>query len=132
MNNRPIGAERTPALNEDKNMTLKEAINLAEDRINRVAKLELRPWNIEGCFIELSKQAGDLAKLIMTYEEYYALSPDQVTPQYKDRLKDEIGDELADLLYVIIRIAKHYDVDLLEAHVKARQKEDTFLTANGV
>lgn len=112
----------------EKNLTFKEVINLAKDRIYRMQKLEGKPWNAEGSFIELSKQVGDLAKIMMRYENYYYQEtwPDQKI------LKEDLSDELADLLYVLIRLADHYEVDLEEAHIKAREKEDAFLKSRGL
>ncbi len=112
----------------ENNLTFKEALNLAKDRIYRMQKLEGRPWNAEGSFIELSKQVGDLAKVMMRYENYYY----QETVPDKKMLQEDLSDELADLLYVIIRLADHYEIDLEEAHIKAREKEDIFLKSKGL
>ncbi|HRH30935.1 MAG TPA: hypothetical protein PK886_02635 [Candidatus Paceibacterota bacterium] len=112
----------------ENNLTFKEAIDLAKDRICRMQKLEGKPWNAEGSFIELSKQVGDLAKVIMRYENYYY----QETKSDKEVLKEEISDELADVLYVIIRLAHNYDINLEDAHIRAREKEDLFLKSKGL
>ncbi len=114
--------------NIDKKLSFQEVINLAQDRIHRMQKLEGKPWSAEGSFIELSKQVGDLAKVIMRYENYYY----QEKEPDKKVLKGELSDELADLLYVLIRLADHYEVDLEEAHIKAREKEDFFLKSKGL
>lgn len=111
----------------DKKLSFQEVIDLAKDRINRMKKLENKAWNFEGSFIELSKQVGDLAKIIMRYENYY-----HQDTQDKLLLKDDLGDELADLLYVIIRLSDHYQINLEEAYIKARDKEDIFLKSKGL
>ena len=112
----------------DKKLSFKEAIELAKDRIHRMQKLEGKPWNAEGSFIELGKQLGDLAKVIMRYESYYY----QENQPDKENLKNELADELADLLYIIIRLSDHYTIDLEKAHIDARNKEDLFLRSKGL
>jgi NTP pyrophosphatase (non-canonical NTP hydrolase) len=34
--------------------------------------------------------------------------------------KEIIGDELADILAMVIQLAEHYDIDLIDAHIKAQ------------
>ncbi len=115
----------------DKNSTFKEAVELTEGIIERFEKIEGRPWKAEGAFIELTKQVGELGRLLMVSEQYYFPDRDQLDHQYEST-KEKIGDELADIFYAIIRIARHYDIDLLEAHVNARRIEDEFLKSKGV
>ncbi len=106
-------------------MSFQEAIELAEGIIERFEKIEGKPWGAEGSLIELQKQVGELSKLIMTQEKYY----------FSDRYeagKEKIADELADVLYAIIRLAKHYEIDLEQAHIKARKAEDKFLKSKGI
>lgn len=112
-------------------MKFNEAIGLAKSVIERFEKIEEKPWGIEGAVIELQKQVGELAKLVMVYEKYYFSNRDEVNKNYEAN-KEKIADELADILYAIIRIAKHYDIDLLESHIRARKAEDEFLKSKGV
>jgi len=42
-----------------------------DEVIKRFEKIEGKSWKVEGSMIELSKQVGDLAKLVMVYEKYY-------------------------------------------------------------
>lgn len=111
-------------------ITFEEAIATAKDKIERMKTLEGKPWGSEGSMIELSKQVGDLSKLVMRYEGYYAGSSNQ-TEEQKKSIKNDIADELADLLYVIIRLSHHYQIDLLQAHLDARAKEEVFLQSKG-
>lgn len=49
---------------------------------------------------------------------------------YPDRYDSDtelIGDELADIFAAVIRIADHYEIDLVDAHVKAREAEEKSL-----
>jgi len=111
-------------------MTFREAIQLFRNIYQRFEKIEGRKWGVEGATIELMKQAGELAKLIMVEENYYFSGRDKI-PGYNAN-KELIGDELADVLSMIIRIADYYKIDLVEAHVKARQAEDESLKKMGV
>ncbi|OGM19267.1 hypothetical protein A2686_04755 [Candidatus Woesebacteria bacterium RIFCSPHIGHO2_01_FULL_38_10] len=81
--------------------------------------------------IELSKQVGDLSKLVMSYEGYYPKDRGKQDKQYL-ATKGKIADELADLLFMIIRIADYYDIDLEKAHVGARKGENKYLKSYGV
>ncbi|WP_318064176.1 MazG-like family protein [Clostridium boliviensis] len=90
-------------------------------------KLKVNHGGINGATIELSKQVGDLAKLIMLKENYYA-----TCVKKPDNLDEKIGDELADILGQVIRIADFYNIDLENAHKKARIGEDECLKSIGV
>ncbi len=107
-----------------------EAIELAKQIIRRFEKVEAKPWGVEGGMIELSKQVGELAKLVMVQERYYFPDRDKLDSKY-DTSKEKIGDELADILFAIIRIADHYGIDLNHAHIKAREDEDVLLKSLG-
>lgn len=112
-------------------MTFKEVINLAVDIIKRFETIEGKPWKIDGSMIELSKQVGDLSKLVMSYEGYYPKNRGKQDKEYL-ATKDKIADELADLLFIIIRIANYYKIDLEKAHIKARKGEVKYLKSYGV
>jgi NTP pyrophosphatase (non-canonical NTP hydrolase) len=112
-------------------ISFKEAIDLAKRIIKRFEKIEGKPWKVEGAMIELSKQVGELAKLVMVYEKYYFSDISESGKGYEAD-KKKIGDELADILYAIIRIANYYKIDLVEAHIRARQAEDNLLKSKGV
>lgn len=64
------------------------------------------------------KQVGELAKHVMVAENYYFIGREYL-PGYETS-EDMIGDELADILSMVIRIADHYEIGLVEAHLKAR------------
>jgi len=114
-----------------KDISFKDAIKLAEGIIERFEKIEGKKWGAEGSVIELQKQVGELSKLIMVYEKYYFSDRDKLDKQY-ETTKEKIGDELADIFYAIIRIARHYNIDLEKAHVEARKEEDDFLKSKRV
>jgi NTP pyrophosphatase (non-canonical NTP hydrolase) len=104
-----------------KHATFQHIIEITRKVIAAFDRVEQRPWTVEVSMIELTKQVGDLAKRVMTAEQYYL--PDRAErPDYRASL-DDIGDELADVLYCVIRIAEHYQIDLETAHVEARRRE---------
>ena len=107
-------------------MSFNEAIDLYRSVYKRFEKIEKRPWGAEGAVIELAKQVGDLARCVMIAEKYYFFEEDS------EKTKKQIGDELGDLFGQIIRIADHYNIDLLEAHIDARKGEAKCLEDNGV
>ena len=107
-------------------MSFNEAINLYRDVIKRFEQIEKRPWGVEGAVMELTKQVGELAKYVMRKEQYYFFTTDD-----EENIKN-IRDELADVFGQIIRIADYYKIDLLEAHIEARNAETRSLEENGV
>lgn len=112
-------------------MSFKDTIQHTEKIIKRFEKIEGKHWGAEGAVIELQKQVGELAKFVMVQEKYYFADRPKLDKQYETN-KEKIGDELADILYAIIRIADHYGVDLVDAHIKARKAEDKFLNSKKV
>ena len=59
-------------------MTFREAIGLFRSIYRRFEKVEGRPWGAEGATIELVKQVGELAKLVMLAEGYYFSGREQL------------------------------------------------------
>lgn len=102
-------------------ISFQDAIDLYRDVYHRFEKIEGRPWMAEGAVIELVKQVGELAKYVMVMEGYYYTTREE-QPSYRVN-KEKIGDELADVLGQVIRLADHYQIDLLEAYVRAREEE---------
>lgn len=100
----------------DKKYTFQELIEVTKNVINEFKKVEKKEWGVEGAMIELSKQVGELAKSVMMFEGYYMAGRDSL-PEYQTS-KDKIADELSDILFMIIRIAEHYDIDLEKEHIK--------------
>lgn len=101
--------------------TFQDLMDMTRRVVAAFDRVEQRPWTIEATTIELMKQAGDLAKRIMMTERYYL--PDRAQRAEYATSADDIGDELADILYCVMRIADHYQIDLEAAHVRARRSE---------
>jgi NTP pyrophosphatase (non-canonical NTP hydrolase) len=111
-------------------MTFEEAIELFRSVYRRFEQIEGRPWGVEGALMELTKQAGELAKHVMVAEHYYFPGKEH-QPGYETS-REIIADELADIFAMLIRIADHYDIDLAEAHVRARRAESAHLASLGL
>jgi len=110
-------------------ITFREAIELFLVNQRRFAKIEGRPWGAEATMIEMMKQVGELAKHVMVAEKYYFAGREEMLGYVTN--KEIIGDEIADVFSMVIRLADHYGIDLVEAHIKARQMEDEFLKERG-
>ena len=93
----------------------------------RFADQERREWSFETMVIELAKQVGDLARVVLSRERYYLSDRDQL-PGYDGSLA-AVGNELADILYCVIGIADHYGIDLPAAHERARAEDLRHLQA---
>jgi NTP pyrophosphatase (non-canonical NTP hydrolase) len=111
--------------------TFEQAINEIRTSISRYQKIEEKPWGVEGAVIELSKQVGQLAGLVMNREGYYFSDREKLDNKY-EASNDKIADELADVMFAVVRVADHYGIDLAETNAKTRRMEDDFLKTKGV
>lgn len=93
-----------------------EVMDKSLEVIRKFEKVEKKKWGIEGTMMELSKQVGELSKNVMMFEGYYMAGRDSAH-EYKTS-KNKIADELSDVLLMIIRIAKHYNIDLEKKHLE--------------
>ena len=99
--------------------------------VKRFQKIEGKPWGVEGSLIELVKQVGELSKLIMVQEGYYASDRSKFHQGYEAD-KGKISDELSDVLFVILRIANHYGIDLEDSFLKSLEGASEYLDQKGV
>lgn len=99
----------------DKKLTFQEVVDKSLEVIKEFEEVEKKKWGVEGAMIELSKQVGELAKNIMMIEGYYMAGRDSL-PEYQTS-KDRIADELSDVLFMTIRIADYYKIDLEKEHL---------------
>jgi NTP pyrophosphatase (non-canonical NTP hydrolase) len=111
-------------------VSFQAAIELYRSICRRFEKVEGRSWGAEGATIELMKQVGELAKLVMGMEKYYF--PKRQTLEGYAASHEKIGDELADIIAQVIRLADHYQIDLAAAYMKAREDEARSLDEMGV
>lgn len=96
-------------------MEFHKLIDRTMEVVREFEKVEKRPWGVEGAMMELTKQAGELAKRVMMMEGYYMAGRDGME-EYKTSVAD-IADELSDILFCTIRIASHYGIDLEKEHL---------------
>lgn len=110
-------------------ISFQQVIELYRAIYRRFAKVEGRPWGAEGTVIELTKQMGELAKYVMVMENYYFPQRSAIDGYAANR--DKIGDELADIIAQVVRLADHYQIDLVEVYLKAREGESRSLDDMG-
>ncbi len=113
------------------NQSFEDAINEIRKNIKRFKKIEGREWGVEGSMIELAKQVGELSALVMNQEQYYFADRNKLNDKYASS-KERIADELADIMFAVVRIADHYDINLVETTIKTRKDENDFLNSKGV
>ncbi len=114
-----------------KEQSFSDAIRATQQNIARFEKIEGKPWGVEGAIIELAKQVGQLSALVMNREGYYFPEREKLDSKYVST-NEKIGDELVDIMFAVVRIASHYNVDLIDVSAKTRQTEDEFLKQKGV
>ena len=105
-------------------MSLEEIKKRSKHLFERFEKVEPRRWSIEGAMIELMTEVGDLTELVLR-KEYYKQNI------YED-LDYQVRDEMADILFVLMRIADYYNVDLDQAYKEMEQLVDDRLKSRGV
>jgi len=108
-----------------------DALKKIRNTISRFEKIEGKPWGAEGAVIELAKQVGDLSALIMNKEGYYFSDRDKLSDKY-DSSNNKIGDELIDIIFAVVRIADHYNIDLIAANDMARAEDEKFFITKGI
>jgi len=99
----------------DKRLTFQEVMAKSVEVIREFEKVEKKKWGVEGAMMELSKQVGELSKNVMMFEGYYMAGRDSLK-EYQTS-KNKIADELSDVLFIVIRIANHYGIDLEKEHM---------------
>ncbi|MBI2798526.1 MazG-like family protein [Candidatus Saccharibacteria bacterium] len=114
-----------------KQQSFEDSINEIRKTVSRFQKIEGKQWGVEGAVIELSKQVGQLAAVVMNREGYYYADREKDNSIY-EASNNKIADELADIMFAIVRIADHYGIDLVATNVKTRRIEDEFLKTKGV
>ncbi len=101
-------------------MEMKELIQDTERIIKEFGKREQRKWAPEIMVTELAKQLGETSKQIMMLEKNYL--PQRENNKNYAYSKEILADELSDILFMIIRIANYYKINLEEAHINALNK----------
>ncbi len=107
---------RTPKNLVMDSLTFEELKQRSLTLIQEFKKHGKREWGPEACVIELQKQLGELAKLVMSAEGYYIKQRDNIDKYAVD--KEKLADEMSDILFILIRLADHYGIDLEKEHLK--------------
>lgn len=105
-------------------MSLDEMKLRSRALFKRFEKIEPRRWSIEGSTMELTTEVGDLTELILR-KEYYKQN-------IYDDLDYQISDEIADIFFVLMRIADHYDIKLDKSYQEMERILDERLKSRGV
>jgi NTP pyrophosphatase (non-canonical NTP hydrolase) len=89
-------------------LTLQELVEQTRQLQRRLDARAGRAWTVDAYVVELLAEAGTLADAVMVQEGYRRLRPDHVPP--------DIASDLAGILFLLMGIADHYDVDLEAAY----------------
>ncbi|MDH4358764.1 MAG: MazG-like family protein [Candidatus Berkelbacteria bacterium] len=105
-------------------MSLEEIKKRSRSLFERFEKIEPRRWTVEGSVMELATEVGDLTEVVLR-KEYYKQNI------YED-LDYQIRDEVADVLFVLMRIADYYGINLDEAYEEMEKLVSDRLKSRGV
>jgi NTP pyrophosphatase (non-canonical NTP hydrolase) len=84
-------------------MKLNMTLNEAKKETKTVAeKINNENWTIHTRFVELVEEVGELANAIQTEEGFKS----------KKRKKSDVTNSVCDILFEIMMIADHYNIDL--------------------
>ena len=67
----------------------------------------------------------------MVEEKYYYQGREKENTKYQTS-KEKIADELSDILFAIVRIARHYNIDLNKTHSDFLGNVSKYLEGKGV
>ncbi len=104
-------------------MSLEEIKKRSQYLFQRFEKIEPKRWTIEGSVMELATEVGDLTEIVLR-KEYYKQNI------YED-LDYQIRDEISDVLFVLMRIADYYNINLDDAYKEMEKLVDERLKSRG-
>lgn len=93
-----------------------EMIENTEVLVKKFQDVEGKEWDAEACVIELAKQLGDLSKAVMSLEGYYPEKRSDYDGYQPS--KEAVADELSDILFMTLRLAILYGIDLEKEYYK--------------
>ena len=105
-------------------MSLNELKARSRGLAKRFEKIEPRRWTVEGATMELATEVGDLTNLILR-KEYFKQNI------YED-IDAQIRDEVSDIIFVLMRIADLYKIDLDQAYSEMEKLVNDKLKSRGV
>jgi len=105
-------------------MSLNELKPKTRELVERFSKIEPKRWSIEGSTMELMTEVGDLTELILR-KEYYKRN-------IHEDIDYQIRDELADIIFILVRLADSYNIDLDAAYDEMEKQLNERLIGRGV
>ena len=90
-------------------MNFSEFVKITRELIKLFEKIEPRSWSVEAMATELAGEVGTLCDSIMIRENFRS--------QELNR-KIDIEDDIADILFMLIRIADYYEIDIENEYKK--------------
>lgn len=90
-------------------MQVAELVEMTRALIKLFKQIEPRDWGIEAMAVELTAETGTLADSIMIQEGYR---------QMRQGGELDLEDDVVDIMFMLIRIADHYQIDLEAAYTK--------------
>lgn len=96
-----------------KKMTIQELVSETARLKRQLQERESRPWTIEVYMVELLAEIGTLADSIMIKEGFRPIrSGDEL----------DLEDDISDILFLLVNIATHYNIDLENAYMTMIRK----------
>ncbi len=109
-------------------MDMKKIVRKTEKVINEFEKREQKKWTPEIMMTELTKQLGEVSKQIMMLGKNYISQRDNYL-EYASS-KEKLADELSDVLFMLIRLSKYYQIDLEKSHLKELKLAEKWFEKN--
>jgi NTP pyrophosphatase (non-canonical NTP hydrolase) len=93
-----------------KKLTFQEAQELTDKLVQQLGGY----WPPLGMLAAITEEVGELAREINALENIKKKKPTEA--------KKDLGEELADVIYGVVCVANHYNIDLGESYQKILQK----------
>ncbi len=90
-------------------MEFSTLIHKTKEVIALYSQVETRPWGVEAMCVELCGEIGTLAESIMIKEGYRPI---------RDGTEIDLDDDIVDIVFMLIRIADYYNINLEESYRK--------------
>ena len=88
-------------------MQVDEMVQMTRELMELFKQVEPREWDATAMATELNAETGTLSDTIMIKEGYRQLRPGTAL---------DLEDDIVDVMFMLIRIALHYDIDFEAAY----------------
>lgn len=100
-------------------MQVSELVAATRELVALFKQIEPRSWGVDAMLNELTAEVGTLADSVMIVEGYR-----------RGRNEDiDLQDDIADILFMLLRIADYYQIDIDTAYLQMVQATKAKLTA---